>query len=183
MVTPVLGVLIALISQIDITEALKDGYMQSFVAFIGNYFLLFLFGAIFGKVMEDSGAATSIARGILKVTGEKSRIAVIFAMVCITGLLTYGGVSVFVVIFTMIPIARPVFKKLDIPWPIFTGAFFLGMWDLYNDDASGKSANSKFNSDSVSRHNSNGGGFHWNYRNFSRYSFWSMVVVERRQQI
>ncbi|ARK32571.1 GntP family permease [Halalkalibacter krulwichiae] len=125
-VTPVLGVLVAVVSQIDITEALKTGYMQSFVNFVERYFLLFLFGAIFGKVMEDSGAATSIARGILKVTGESSRIAVIFAMVLITGVLTYGGVSVFVVIFTMIPIARPVFKKLDIPWPIFAGAFFLG---------------------------------------------------------
>src|SRR5699024_5552619 len=125
-VTTLLSVMIAVTSQINITEALKDGYMDAFMNFVGNYFLIFLFGALFGKVMEDSGAATSMARGIMKVTGEQSRLAVIFSIMLITGILTYGGVSVFVVIFAIIPIARPIFKRLDIPWPIFAGAFFLG---------------------------------------------------------
>lgn len=118
--------LVAITSGITIDAALTNHYIEGFIGFVGNCFLIFLFGALFGKVMEDSGAATSIARGILKVTGKKSRLSVIIAIMTITGALTYGGVSLFVVIFAVMPIARPIFKELNIPWPIFIGSAFLG---------------------------------------------------------
>lgn len=122
----VVSVLIAITSGIQINEALTSNYIEGFINFVGNYFLIFFFGALFGKIMEDSGAATSIARGILKVTGKNSRLSVIVAIMVITGALTYGGVSLFVVVFTIMPIARPIFKEMNIPWPIFIGAAFLG---------------------------------------------------------
>lgn len=122
----VVSVLVAITSGITIDEALTINYIEGFISFVGNYFLIFLFGALFGKVMEDSGAATSIARGILKITGKKSHLAVIVAIMIITAALTYGGVSLFVVIFAVMPIARPIFRELNIPWPIFIGSAFLG---------------------------------------------------------
>ena len=125
-ITPVLAVLVAATSKINITAALTDSYMEGFINFAGKYFLIFLFGAIFGKVMEDSGAASSIAKGIIRITGKKSRLSVMIAMMIITAALTYGGVSLFVVVFAVMPIARPIFKELDIPWPIFIGSSFLG---------------------------------------------------------
>lgn len=121
-----LSALIAVTSDMNLNEALTENYMAGFIGFAGKYFLIFLFGAIFGKVMEDSGAAISIAKGILKLTGKKSHLSVITAIMIITGALTYGGVSLFVVIFAVMPIARPIFKELDIPWPIFIGTAFLG---------------------------------------------------------
>ncbi|UJL45525.1 GntP family permease [Virgibacillus sp. NKC19-16] len=121
-----LAVLVAITSGININEALASNYMTGFMEFAGNYFLIFLFSALFGKVMEDSGAATSIAKGILKLTGKKSRLAVMIAIMTITGALTYGGVSLFVVVFVVMPIARPIFKEMDIPWPMFIGSAFLG---------------------------------------------------------
>ncbi|WP_160141610.1 GntP family permease [Salicibibacter halophilus] len=126
LVTPVLAVLVALTSNMDIVEALTGPYMDSFVGFAQDYFLIFLFSAIFGKVIADSGAAASIAAGIMKVIGKKSRLAVIAATMIITAALTYGGVSLFVAIFVVMPIARPIFKEMDIPWPIFIGSFALG---------------------------------------------------------
>src|SRR5690625_7203563 len=76
--------------------------------------------------MEDSGAASSIAKGIIRITGKKSRLSVMIAMMIITAALTYGGVSLFVVVFAVMPIARPIFKELDIWWPIFIVSSFLG---------------------------------------------------------
>lgn len=125
-ITPLLAMLVALASKINFIDILTGPFMTSFMDFAGNFFLVFLFGAIFGKIFEDSGAATSIAQGILKVTGTNSRPVVIIAMVSIVGLLTYGGISVFVVVFAILPIARPLFKQLDIPWSLFPGVLFFG---------------------------------------------------------
>lgn len=122
----VVSAIVAFTNDIHINQMLTENYIGGFISFAGKYFLIFLFGAIFGKIMEDSGAATSIAKGILKVTGSKSRISVIIAIMLITAALTYGGVSLFVVVFAVMPIARPIFKEMNIPWPIFVGASFLG---------------------------------------------------------
>lgn len=127
LITPVLGLLVALTGSIGFREALTDGYMGRFAGFAEQFFLIFLFASLFGKLMADSGAATSIARGVLRVSGERSRLAIITAMTTIAAILTYGGVSAFVVIFAMVPIARPIFQRLDIAWPVFAGAFTLGM--------------------------------------------------------
>src|SRR5699024_12492302 len=126
MITPVIAVLVAATSKINIMAALTNSYMEGFINFSWKYFLIFLFGAIFGKVMEDSRAASSIAKGIIRITGKKSRLSVMIAMMIITSALTYRGVSLFVVVFAVMPIARPIFKELDIPWPIFIGSSFLG---------------------------------------------------------
>jgi len=125
-ITTLLAMVVALTSNINMIDILTGPYMESFIDFAGNFFLVFLFGAIFGKIFEDSGAATSIAQGILRVTGSKSRPIVLAAMVGIVGLLTYGGISVFVVVFAILPIARPLFKQLDIPWALFPGVLFFG---------------------------------------------------------
>jgi H+/gluconate symporter-like permease len=107
-------------------ETLQGSYMTGFVNFAKNFYLVFLFAALFGKFMEDSGAARVIAEGILKIIGRDSKFKVLIAIVIICGFLTYGGISVFVVIFAVLPIARPLFKELDIPWHLFMAAFFFG---------------------------------------------------------
>jgi H+/gluconate symporter-like permease len=101
--------------------------MKGFVNYAGKFYLLFLAGSLFGKFMEDSGAARSIAEGLLKVIGRKSTIAAIWAAGIIAIVLTYGGVSLFVVVFVLIPIARPMFKDLNIPWHLFTISFAIGI--------------------------------------------------------
>jgi H+/gluconate symporter-like permease len=126
-IAPLAAVVVALFSSMDVLPMLSGPYMKGFVNYAGKFYLLFLAGSIFGKFMDDSGAARSIAEGILKVIGRGSPMAVIWAAGFIGIALTYGGVSLFVVIFALIPVSRPMFKELNIPWHLFAISFCIGI--------------------------------------------------------
>ncbi|MDD5171222.1 MAG: hypothetical protein PHN75_20565, partial [Syntrophales bacterium] len=126
-IAPLAAVVVALFSSMDVLPMLSGPYMKGFVSYAGKFYLLFLAGSIFGKFMDDSGAARSIAEGILKVIGRSSPMAVIWAAGIIGIALTYGGVSLFVVIFALIPVSRPMFKELNIPWHLFAISFCIGI--------------------------------------------------------
>src|SRR6202051_1071731 len=95
-------------------------FMQGTGRFITNFFPLFLLGGVFGKLMDDSGAALSVARSMTERLGEKRAVmAVVFAC----ALLTYGCVSLFVVAFAVFPVATALFRQgagpqLVIPAPV-----------------------------------------------------------------
>ncbi len=98
-------------------------YMSGFANFIKNYFPLFMTGAIFAKLMEEVGYAKSIAHFITKKLGkDKSVLAVVLS----GAILTYGGVSLFVVAFILYPIASMLFKEADIPKRLIPGTIALG---------------------------------------------------------
>lgn len=98
-------------------------FMQGAVGFIAKYFPIFLLGAIFGKLMQDSGSAKSIALTIIKVVGQKhSALAIVLSC----ALLTYGGISVFVVAFAVYPLAAALFKEADIPKRFIPATLVLG---------------------------------------------------------
>lgn len=124
---PVLATLVILTSGMDFVQTITGPYMTGFSNFALRFFLVFMLGSVFGKLMQDSGAASSIAHGIVKITGKESQMRVLLTLTAITALLTYGGVSLFVAVFAIMPIARPLCKELDIPWPLFMGAFMFGM--------------------------------------------------------
>ncbi|MFP4348742.1 MAG: GntP family permease [Thermodesulfobacteriota bacterium] len=100
---------------------------QVFMAAVGNfiilYFPLFLLGAVFGKLMDDSGSARSIARWTIeKFGGERSILAVVLSC----AVLTYGGVSLFVVAFAIYPVAAALFRQNGIPKRLIPGTIALG---------------------------------------------------------
>lgn len=96
----------------DPVTTLSEKFMTGMSGFAGNWFLLFMLGAIFGKVMGDSGASVGIANKMLKLLGEKSVVLVIM----LTGLvLSYGGIGTFIIAFSLYPIAVALFQKADIP--------------------------------------------------------------------
>ena len=102
-------------------------YTQIFMPALGSYLLkyfpIFLLGSIFGKLMNDSGAAGIIGNFIAgKLGSERGLLAVVLAC----GLLTYGGVSLFVVAFCMFPIANSLFQNGNIPKRLIPGAIALG---------------------------------------------------------
>ena len=98
-------------------------YMSGFANFIKNYFPLFMTGAIFAKLMEEVGYAKSIAHFITKKLGkDKSVLAVVLS----GAILTYGGVSLFVVAFILYPIASMLFKEANIPKRLIPGTIALG---------------------------------------------------------
>ncbi len=121
---PVLAMLIALISgDMPMLYALTGPFMQTTANYIGAYFPIFLAGAIFGKIMGETGAAKVIAHEISKKLGTKRAI---LAVALATSLLTYGGVSLFVVVFAVYPIGVALYKEADIPKRLLPAAIALG---------------------------------------------------------
>jgi len=105
-------------------------FMEKMAGFIKLYFPVFLLGAIFGKVIELSGFAKSIAHIIIKVIGERKSM---LAIVLVGALLTYGGVSLFVVAFALYPFASELFKKANIPKRLIPGTIALGAFTFTMD--------------------------------------------------
>ncbi|MFJ7952067.1 GntP family permease [Lysinibacillus sp. NPDC096418] len=126
-IAPIASLVVILLNQMPILDSLQGNYMSGFMNFMKNYYLIFLFAAIFGKFMEDSGAARSIAEKLLIVMGRNSKFNALMAIVIICAFLTLGGINTYVVIFAILPIAKPLFKELNMPWHLFTGAFFFGI--------------------------------------------------------
>ncbi|WP_424811887.1 GntP family permease [Roseococcus sp. YIM B11640] len=98
-------------------------FMISAAAFVAQFFPLFLLGALFGKLMEDSGAVAAIARWMTVRLGERrAMIAVVLAGAAVT----YGGVSLFVAIFVLTPMAQALFQSSGIPRRLMPAAIALG---------------------------------------------------------
>jgi len=98
-------------------------FMGSVGQFVRDYFPLFLLGAIFGKLMEDSGSAAKIAKVVVRAVGVNQTV---LAIVLSCGILTYGGVSLFVVVFAVFPLSRSLFQQADIPRRLIPAAIALG---------------------------------------------------------
>lgn len=102
-------------------------YTDTFMKALGNYVIqflpIFLLGALFGQLMADSGAAHSIARWIVAKLGDKHAIVTV-VLAC--AVLTYGGVSLFVVAFAIYPIAKDLFHTADIPKRLIPATIALG---------------------------------------------------------
>lgn len=98
-------------------------FMISLGGFAAKYFPLFLLGAIFGRLMSDSGSASTIARSIMSKLGPSQAL---LSIVLACGVLTYGGVSVFVVVFASYPVAVALFRAANTPKRFIPGAILLG---------------------------------------------------------
>jgi len=98
-------------------------FMGSVGQFVKDYFPLFLLGALFGKLMEDSGSAAKIADVIVRAVGVQRTV---LAIVLSCAILTYGGVSLFVVVFAVFPLSRSLFRDADIPRRLIPATIALG---------------------------------------------------------
>lgn len=120
------SLVVALSNDLHAPQALLEyfpfGPLGAFT-FAGKFFVLFLCGAIFGKVMAASQAASSIAQAITRSLGTQRTLWVAMS-VC--ALLTYGGVVVFVVIFTMYPLGVTLMREANLPKRLFCTATALG---------------------------------------------------------
>lgn len=126
-IAPAVSLFVMVTNGFPILETFQDTYMTGFIGYVQKYFLIFLFASMFGKLMDDSGAARQIANLLLRIIGKNSKYKVLVAIMIICAFLTYGGISLFVVIFAVLPIAKPLFKELDIPWHLFMAPFFTGI--------------------------------------------------------
>ena len=87
-------------------------FMEKTVGFLKNYFPVFMLGAVFGKVIELSGFSKSIVAAVIGVLGRERAM---LSIVVVCAILTYGGVSLFVVVFAVYPFAAEMFRQSGIP--------------------------------------------------------------------
>jgi H+/gluconate symporter-like permease len=121
---------VLLIHPSQVPEIFTSIYMEKTVYFIKLYFPLFLLGAVFGKLIEISGFAQAIVASIVGLMG-RSRTVITVVMVC--ALLTYGGVSLFVVVFAVYPFAAEMFRQAQIPKRLIPAALALGAFSFTMD--------------------------------------------------
>ncbi|WP_078379329.1 GntP family permease [Sutcliffiella halmapala] len=128
---PLSALVVALFSGLPLFPQLAESgeanfvgsYMSGFSSFVTSWYLMFLLGAIFGKVMEDSGAADSVSKLVVEKLGMKFAV---LAIVAACAILTYGGVSLFVVAFSVYPLAISLFKQANLPRRFIPAALAFG---------------------------------------------------------
>lgn len=105
-------------------------FMEKMVGFIKLYFPVFLLGAVFGKVIELSGFSKSIVAAVISFFGKERAI---LSIVFVCAVLTYGGVSLFVVVFAVYPFAAEMFRQGGIPKRLIPGTIALGAFSFTMD--------------------------------------------------
>ncbi len=109
-------------------------FMEKMVVFVKLYFPVFLLGAIFGKVIELSGFAKSIVAAVIKLVGRERAM---LSIVIVCAILTYGGVSLFVVVFAVYPFAAEMFRLSNVPKRLIPGTIALGAFTFTMDSLPG----------------------------------------------
>ncbi len=128
---PIAAMGAVLLTAPDLVAPIFSGlFMDRMVGFIKSYFPVFLLGALFGKLMEISGYARSIVTAVIKVVGARNAMLTI---VLVGAVLTYGGVSLFVVVFAVYPFAAEMFRQGDIPKRLIPGTIALGAFTFTMD--------------------------------------------------
>ncbi len=120
---PAAALIVALAASEPLLANWTMTFMGSAAGFILQFFPLFLLGAVFGKLMDDSGSVTAIARFMTERLGPQRAI---LAVVLAGTLVTYGGVSLFVAFFVLVPMAQALFRTADIPNRLMPAAIALG---------------------------------------------------------
>ena len=123
LLAPIAALVTAMFSGEPLLAHWTQVFMQSGAGFIAQFFPLFLLGALFGKLMEDSGSVTVIANWMVEKLGTGRAI---LAVVLAGALVTYGGVSLFVAFFVLAPMAQDLFRSAGIPRRLMPAAIVLG---------------------------------------------------------
>jgi H+/gluconate symporter-like permease len=124
LLAPVLATMAVLFAGgVPVLASYTQVFMVSLGKYVAQFFPLFMLGAIFGKLMDDSGSAKVIANWIVEKVGDQRAI---LAVVLACAILTYGGVSLFVVAFAVFPISVALFRHAGVPKRLIPGAIALG---------------------------------------------------------
>src|SRR5690349_10468543 len=105
-------------------------FMEKMVGFVKNYFPVFMLGAVFGKVIELSGFSKSIVSAVIALLGKQRAV---LSIVVVCAILTYGGVSLFVVVFAVYPFAAEMFRQSGIPKRLIPCTIALGAFSFTMD--------------------------------------------------
>ena len=132
---PICALIAVAFTDVSLIPPLFNGiFMEKLVGFVKLYFPVFLLGAVFGKLIELSGFSKSIVASVIKIVGRERAI---LSIVLVCSILTYGGVSLFVVVFAVYPFAAEMFRQSDIPKRLIPGTIALGAFTFTMDSLPG----------------------------------------------
>jgi H+/gluconate symporter-like permease len=123
LLAPLAAIAAAVFSREPLLAHWTQTFMRGAGGFFAQFFPLFLLGALFGKLMEDSGSVTAIADFMIRKLGANR---VILAVVLGGAIVTYGGVSLFVAFFVIAPMAQDLFLSASIPRRLMPATIMLG---------------------------------------------------------
>ena len=127
LIAPFFAIVAAILSEFGIMPTYSELYMTRLAEYTKTYYPVFLFGAVFARLMEKGGLASAIAGKIISVLGERRAV---LAVILGCAALTYGGLSVFVVAFVMYPFGAEIFRKADIPKKLLPATLWMGIFSF-----------------------------------------------------
>jgi H+/gluconate symporter-like permease len=122
-VAPLCALMACTLSGVDPIVQMNEGYMSGFADYVKRFYLIFALGAVFGKLMDASGAAVTVAQAVGRALGEHRAC---LAVVLSCAVLTFGGVSLFVVGFSVYPLAVHLFHAANLPRRFIPAAIAFG---------------------------------------------------------
>ncbi len=126
-VAPVCAAVVALMGGVNILSAYMGDYMKGAADYIISWFPAFFLGAVYGKLMHMTGSARSLANKLVSIIGPRFAVAAV-VLPCL--LMTYGGISLFVVVFVIYPMGYAIYKAADLPRTLLPGAIAFGAFGI-----------------------------------------------------
>ncbi len=126
-VAPVCALLVALLSGSNLLNSYLVDYIGGTAAYIVSWFPAFFLGAVYGKIMDRTGSARSLANKIVSLIGSKYALLAV-VLPCL--LMTYGGISLFVVVFVIYPMGYAIYRESNLPRTLLPGAIAFGAFGI-----------------------------------------------------
>lgn len=126
-IAPVCAIIVAVLGGVNLLGVYLGDYMQGVADYVLKWFPIFFLGAIYGKIMDATGAARSLANKLVKLIGSKFAL---LSVVLPCMLMTYGGISLFVVVFVVYPMGYAIYREADLPRTLLPGAIAFGAFGI-----------------------------------------------------
>ncbi len=126
-VAPLCAVVVAVMGGLSVLDAYLGDYIKGVADYIISWFPAFFLGAVYGKVMDMTGSARSLANKLVSVIGSKFAVAAV-VLPCL--LMTYGGISLFVVVFVIYPMGYAIYREANLPRTLLPGAIAFGAFGI-----------------------------------------------------
>ena len=126
-VAPLCAMVVALTGGLNLLNAYMSDYMKGAADYVLSWFPAFFLGAVYGKIMDMTGSARSLAGKLVKLIGSKFALLAV-VLPCL--LMTYGGISLFVVVFVIYPMGYAIYREADLPRTLLPGAIAFGAFGI-----------------------------------------------------
>lgn len=126
-VAPICATVVAILGGLNILDAYLGDYIAGTANYIVSWFPAFFLGAVYGKIMDRTGSARSLANKLVSLIGSKFAVLAV-VLPCL--LMTYGGISLFVVVFVIYPMGYAIYREANLPRTLLPGAIAFGAFGI-----------------------------------------------------